>query len=418
MADAFSYKGLIIEIDLSVPRLRVDGCDVPKEKVETLFIRSELAAEDTKTLRQIAEKFIQESPEFEKRETTRLSHLEVLKKGAEEWNNWRKEKPEIRPMLYNADLSRQTFAVNLRGANFANANLIDAKLIDADLEGANFHEANLKGANLYKARLRDANFCRADLYETDLSEATLINANLQGAQLAKTIFEGAHISECKVYGMSAWDLNLKGAEQRDLIIRYRHPSETDLAESNDEDQITVYDLRVAQFIYLLLNNKNIRDAIDTITCKTVLILGRFTPERKAILDALRDELRKHEELVPIVFDFEKPQSRNLTETVSTLAHMARFVIADLTDAKSIPQELERIVPALPSVPVQPIILDSQYEYAMFKDFMDFFSVLKPFRYAGREDLLRSLPDKVIAPALAKAGEIAERRRMIEEDLKR
>ena len=39
--------------------------------------------------------------------------------------------------------------------------------------------------------------------------------------------------------------------------------------------------------YLLLNNEEIRHVIDTITSKVVLILGRFMPERKAILDAIR-----------------------------------------------------------------------------------------------------------------------------------
>jgi len=49
---------------------------------------------------------------------------------------------------------------------------------------------------------------------------------------------------------------------------------------------------MAQFIYLLLNNQKVRDVIDTITSKVVLILGRFTSERKVILDALKDELRR------------------------------------------------------------------------------------------------------------------------------
>jgi hypothetical protein len=40
------------------------------------------------------------------------------------------------------------------------------------------------------------------------------------------------------------------------------------------------------------------------TSKAVLILGRFTDERKAVLDALRDELRKRNYL-PILFDFDK-----------------------------------------------------------------------------------------------------------------
>ena len=39
----------------------------------------------------------------------------------------------------------------------------------------------------------------------------------------------------------------------------------------------------------------------------VLILGRFSAERKLVLDALRDELRKSERnYVPVVFDFEQP----------------------------------------------------------------------------------------------------------------
>jgi len=117
---------------------------------------------------------------------------------------------------------------------------------------------------------------------------------------------------------------------------------------------------VAQFVYLLLNNAKIRDVIDTVTAKAVLILGRFTDKRKQILDAIRDRL-SGEDYVPIIFDFDKPSSRHLTETVSTLAHLCRFIIADVTDPKSIPQELMKIIPQLPSVPVQPILLKGKDE---------------------------------------------------------
>jgi predicted AAA+ superfamily ATPase len=85
----------------------------------------------------------------------------------------------------------------------------------------------------------------------------------------------------------------------------------------------VDNLEVALFIYLLLNNERIRQVIDTITSKAVLMLGRFTSDRKAVLDAIRDELRQRGYL-PILFDFEKPAGRDLTESISTLAHMARF----------------------------------------------------------------------------------------------
>jgi len=49
----------------------------------------------------------------------------------------------------------------------------------------------------------------------------------------------------------------------------------------------------------------------------------------------------------------KPDSRDITETVTTLARLARFIIADITDPKSIPLELQSIVPDV-AVPVQPL----------------------------------------------------------------
>lgn len=100
--------------------------------------------------------------------------------------------------------------------------------------------------------------------------------------------------------------------------------------------------------------------IDTITSKTVPILGRFTEERKKVLDALKDQLRLRNYL-PIVFDFDKPSRRDIDETVSLLARMSRFVIADVTDAKSIPQELKGCVESSPSVPVVPLIWKEQRE---------------------------------------------------------
>ena len=165
----------------------------------------------------------------------------------------------------------------------------------------------------------------------------------------------------------------------------------------DEPEITVDNIEVAQFIYLMLHNQKVRDVIDTITSKVVLILGRFTQERKPVLEALREELRQRKYL-PILFDFEKPRSRNTDETITLLARMARFVVADISDAKSVLQELRAIVPDLPSVPVQPIILAMQEEPGMFDFYRNFRSFLNVHRYASQEQLIADLGEKVIRPA--------------------
>ena len=215
---------------------------------------------------------------------------------------------------------------------------------------------------------------------------------LEYCRLIAVDLERAIFEQCRIHGIAVWDTKGTVQEQKDLLI----------SRDGDPD-LSVDNLEVAQFIYLLLNNQKIRQVIDTITSKVVLILGRFTPDRKAILDAIRDELRKRDYL-PVLFDFDKPTNRDITETVSTLAHMARFVIADITDAKSIPQELMAIVPTLPSVPVQPLLLASQREYGMFEHFRRFPWVLEPYLYEDQELLLASITEKVIGPAEAKAKE--------------
>jgi uncharacterized protein YjbI with pentapeptide repeats len=295
--------------------------------------------------------------------------------------------------LYSADLSEAVLdKANLSGAHLNRANLNaatlnDAHLIDSDLSDAEFIGAHLNGADLSNAKLIRTNFTNADLKRV----------NFSGAFLLRTILDDADITGSQVYGVSVWDVRLKNTTQGNLLIT-----------APSAPVISVDNLEVAQFIHLLLNNKTIRHVIDTITSKVVLILGRFTPERQTILDAIRDELRKRDYL-PVLFDFEKPSNRDITETVSTLAHMARFVIADLSDPKSIPHELAHVAPLLPSVPIMPLIVRPQKEYAMFEHFFGFGHVLKPFRYRDETHLLSVLNDKIIVPAETLAQRIAGKR---------
>lgn len=287
-------------------------------------------------------------------------HLDILKQGVETWNQWRQEHIDIQP--------------NLRGANHDGADLRDADLSGADLTNAHLEGADLSEANLHGAKLRGA----------DLSETILVRTN----------FTKAILTDCNIYGIAAWDVELEGARQNNLVIT-----------PEEEPTITVDNLKIAQFIYLLLNNKEIRDVINTLTTKSVLILGRFTPERKAVLDAIRDELRHHN-YVPILFDFDQPSTQTVRETVRTLAHLSHFIIADLTDPSSVPLELETIVPTLP-IAVQPILAASQTrEFSMFSSLSTRYHWLLPiYRYADLQSLLATLNEKVLAPAEQKAKEL-------------
>ena len=174
-------------------------------------------------------------------------------------------------------------------------------------------DANLSGADLTGADLRGADFS-----ESNLSHADLTGADLSGAQLIGTNLHDA-LTRSYVYGVSVWKIKVNAStKQQNLIITHF-----------DEPEITVDNIKVAQFIYLLLNNQEIRDVIDTIGRKGVLLLGRFTDGRIAVLERLREELRKRD-FLPRVFNFDKPEVKDFTEIVRPA--QARF--ADLLVRKA------------------------------------------------------------------------------------
>ena len=80
-------------------------------------------------------------------------------------------------------------------------------------------------------------------------------------------------------------------------------------------------------------------------------------------------------------------NRSTDETITLLARMARFVITDISDTKSVLQELRAIVPNVPSGSVQPIIIATQDEPGMFDFYRNFRSFLAVHRYNSEEQLL-------------------------------
>jgi len=359
-----------------------------------------------------------------------LEHLKILNKGVDVWNKWRQQNPEVNPDLSESKISSANLyryrlsGANLRGsilvqsclsdadlyrADLSAANLSRAELIRSNLTGANFSGANLSRAILTSAWLDEANFSNAILKQAWLNGARLVNtnlreANLSGARLERgllveTDLTGADLRGCLVYGLSTWDLQLnEETKQSGLIITpFKAPV------------ITVDDIEVAQFVYLLLNRKKLRNLINTITSKAVLILGRFTPERKAVLDLIADEVRKHN-LLPIIFDFERATTRDFTETIKTLAGMSLFVIADITNPKSAPLELQATVPDY-QIPFVPIIQEGEEPFSMFRDLKRKYDwVLKPLIYSSSDKLLQSFKKAIIDRAWEKHQELQSKKR--------
>jgi uncharacterized protein YjbI with pentapeptide repeats len=261
---------------------------------------------------------------------------------------------------------------NLSYSKFTASNLKYAGLSGCGISHCDFWSANLTNASMVDVVAFHANFTSAKLIRTNLSYS-----DLSSAIFINTDMSNSNISHSRIFGTTAWDANLENANQKDLIISLP-----------GEPTLTVDDLEMAQLIYLLRKSNKLRSLIDTLTAKVVLILGRFDEQGMATLKIIK-KLLKNQNLIPIIFDFEKPSSRDLTETVLTIASISKLVIADISNVKSVPQELQAIVPNI-SVTVQPILLEDESEYGMFSGLQKYPWVNEVIRFGNHDDLTARL----------------------------
>ena len=128
-----------------------------------------------------------------------------------------------------------------------------------------------------------------------------------------------------------------------------------------------------------------------------------------MFERLREELRKREYL-PILFDFDKPETKDFTETVRLLAGLSKFIIADITNPKSAPLELQATVLEI-MVPFQPIIEQGEKPFSMLQDLWikhrDW--VFEPIEYSSVDRLVETMDAEIIGPAETRFDELVMRR---------
>ncbi len=145
-------------------------------------------------------------------------HREILKQGVEQWNKWREEHPEVRPVLREVLLSR---------ADLSGANLYKADLHEANLSGTNLHGTDLREADLGRSYLRKAN-----LELAHLSGASLVNANLSGANVVKADLSGANLSRADLSWTDLSWTDLGGADLSGANLWHADLTRADLSTAN------------------------------------------------------------------------------------------------------------------------------------------------------------------------------------------
>lgn len=279
-------------------------------------------------------------------------------------------------------------ASKMRKARLRWGNYTGARFINVIAAELNAEDARLPLSDLTGADMRNSLFLNADFNGCNLERAILAGSYLADGNLTGTNLKGADIRRCRIHGVSAWRVQLD-----------EHTKQVGLDIGSDEEQrITIDDIEMAQFFYLVLNHKKFRKAINVVTSKGVLLLGRFAGGGLERLEAIGEKLREHEYL-PILFDFERPEERDLTETIITLVGLAHFVVVDLS-GPSVPQELYATVPDF-AIPFVPILAKGEKGYTTFKSLNKYPWVIRPVvEFDSTTSLLAKLKESVIDPAEA------------------
>ena len=290
--------------------------------------------------------------------------------SAETWDQWRERNPGMslaRPHWYDSP-GKGGNRLDFSGANLSGLMIQNAFAEGLNLRGAIFEDSEVEEGDFSRADFRDATFRNTRFNKTILTGAnfdgaTLVNCNLNRVNLVEASFRVREITETVIYGISAWDLQVTPeSKQSKLIIEKTYGFYSDFV-AEGKIPLMVDDIELAQFVYYLTDHKRMRDVLNVMNARGVLILGAFRNGGWQRLDAIRARLA-HRGYMAMIFDFARPDSMSLTETVVTMAGLAKFMVVDV-GGPSVPHELLSILTQLK----KPMLAIGK-PYAMFSDLAD------------------------------------------------
>ncbi|MFZ0160571.1 MAG: pentapeptide repeat-containing protein [Kineosporiaceae bacterium] len=328
---------------------------------------------------------------------------QAIRRGVDFWAQWQQENPGgsqfAKPNWYDCpDPSGAQIKghnrINFDGYTLKNAAIYDAfaegiGIRDAIIDGCRFEEGDFSRADFSNTCFVGTHFNKTILTDSCFDGASFINCNLNRVNLTGARFCLKEITETVVYGISAWDLRTcEAMQQSKLVIERTYDLYSDLVERG-QIPVTVDNIELAQFIHYLSDHKKMRDTINILNARGVLLLGRFRDGGLDRLYRIRDWLLT-KNYTPMIFDFGRPDSLDLTETVVTMAGLSRLVLADLSGG-SVPQELHAILGAFE----KPVIAFSEQDpYALLKDLMRKNPYVFFVKFASDAELLNGLAKKL------------------------
>jgi uncharacterized protein YjbI with pentapeptide repeats len=292
--------------------------------------------------------------------------------GAAVWNVWRSQNPAAltfsSPHWYDCIQLKGKNRMDFSGINLSRASLYRAfaeglNLRNAVFEGSHVEEGDFSRADFRGATFRSTTFNKTIVTGANRDGATFVNCNFNRVNLVGALFRVKEITETVVYGIAAWDLVTSDEmKQSKLVIEKTYEFYSDLIQQG-KIPMTVDDIELAQFVYYLNDHKKMRETLNILNDKGVLLLGRFKDGGLERLYSIREWLQRRGYMA-MIFGFARPDNLSLTETVVTMAGLSKFIFVDLPGA-SVPAELQAVLSQ-----VKKPLLAFGDPYALFPDLTD------------------------------------------------
>lgn len=181
-----------------------------------------------------------------------LKHLEILKKGIQAWNQWRKDNPSEIPNLAGLDFARDLadcpelfvegglydkaekiillVEIDLSKSNLIGSKLQEAQLYSAKLDGAVLDKAVLSSAYFERCSMRSCQMLGAKMEGVTLWSCDIEQADFMASKLREAVFFGkvrgarfhyadlssADFSGCQLSSCSFYSSNLVAADFSDV----------------------------------------------------------------------------------------------------------------------------------------------------------------------------------------------------------
>ena len=155
-------------------------------------------------------------------------HLDIVKKGAAAWNEWRRANHGLTPDLTGASLSGYQLG-NLRLAN-------------VDLSLSTLKKTNLRGSDFWRTDLNLSDLSGADVSRSYFGRSHLHAARFCGADMSATRFvgtdlSGADLSHAKIFSAHFIDSDLSGADFTNAWIKETAFANVDLSHCKGLDKV-------------------------------------------------------------------------------------------------------------------------------------------------------------------------------------